>query len=370
MKLRNKKKGSLTVEAVIAFSIFISFMFLLLSMVKISLTKITLENAVSETAKYIASASYPTLDYDRWEETAKQEDWMETYFKGFSRLKGLCSNKKSYHDFDFDIVMANPPFAGDIKETRLLGKYELGKNTKGKIQSKVGRDILFIERNLDFLKPGGRMAVVLPQGRFNNSTDKYIREYIAQRCRILAVVGLHGNTFKPHTGTKTSVMFVQKWDDKLCPKQDDYNIFFATQQKSGKDNSGDKIYIKQDYVTMTDICEFEEKGLVTTTYTRQEFIEKFGSIEEATQYYCYPLTRMINGIQYRELDDDLKKKCDKKVRSEEFSKRVLDSHGHLVVDHDLYKQSYMEGEETIYLEDGIAEAFAEFAKKEGLSFFQ
>ena len=92
---------------------------------------------------------------------------------------------------------------------------EMGKNDKGKMQSKVGRDILFIERNLDFLKPGGRMAIVLPQGRFNNSSDKYIREFIADRCRILAVVGLHGNVFKPHTGTKTSVLFVQKWDDEL-----------------------------------------------------------------------------------------------------------------------------------------------------------
>ena len=71
------------------------------------------------------------------------------------------------------------------------------------------------------------MAIVLPQGRFNNSSDKDLREYIASRCRILAVVGLHGNVFKPHTGTKTSVLFVQKWDDELCPKLDDYNIFFA-----------------------------------------------------------------------------------------------------------------------------------------------
>lgn len=59
MKFNEKKRGSLTVEAVIAFAVFISFMFMLLSMVKISLVKITLENAVSEAAKYIASASYP-----------------------------------------------------------------------------------------------------------------------------------------------------------------------------------------------------------------------------------------------------------------------------------------------------------------------
>lgn len=92
--------------------------------------------------------------------------------------------------------MANPPFAGDIKESRIILKYELGKNAKGKHQSKVGRDILFIERNLSFLKDGGRMAIVLPQGRFNNASDKYIRDFIAERCRILAVVGLHGNVFK------------------------------------------------------------------------------------------------------------------------------------------------------------------------------
>ena len=232
-----------------------------------------------------------TLDYDRWEETAKQEDWMRTYYEGFSRLKDLRRGN-NYQEFDFDIVMANPPFAGDIKETRILGRYELGKNSQGKMQNKVGRDILFIERNLDFLKPGGRMAIVLPQGRFNNSSDKYIREYIAARCRILAVVGIHGNTFKPHTGTKTSVLFVQKWDDVLCPKKEDYPIFFATQQKQGKDNSGDKIYIKS---------------------------------AEGTN--------------------------------------ILDNHGHLVIDQDLYNHDGITG-------DGIAEAFSEFAKKEGLSFFQ
>ena len=171
-----------------------------------------------------------TLDYTQWGETAKQEDWLSTYFEGFDRLKKLRVNRNSYRDFNFDILMANPPFAGDIKESRILSMYDLAKNAQGKQQNKVGRDILFIERNLDFLKPGGRMAIVLPQGRFNNSSDKYIREYIAERCRILAVVGIHGNVFKPHTGTKTSVLFVQKWDDALCPKKEDYPIFFGKRQ--------------------------------------------------------------------------------------------------------------------------------------------
>jgi type I restriction enzyme M protein len=56
------------------------------------------------------------------------------------------------------------------------------------------------------------------------------------------VVGLDGNTFKPHTGTKTSVLFVQKWDEKINPKVDDYKIFMAVSENSGKDNSGDEIY--------------------------------------------------------------------------------------------------------------------------------
>jgi type I restriction enzyme M protein len=233
-----------------------------------------------------------SLDYERWDEKTKDENWQDTYFDGWTRLKKLRLNRNSNKEFNFDIVMANPPFAGEIKEGRILAKYDLGKKSNGKWQTSVGRDILFIERNIDMLKSGGRMAVVLPQGRFNNSTDKYIRDFIAERCRILAVIGLDGNVFKPHTGTKTSVLVVQKWDEKLCPKQEDYNIFFATMQKPSKDNSGEKIYVK------------DSEG-----------------------------------------------------------KNVLDDHDHLIVDHDLFNH---DGK----TQDGIAEAFIEFAKKEKLSFFQ
>ena len=187
-----------------------------------------------------------TLDFNRWKDQAKNMKWMNTYGRGFERLTKLREKPSENKTFRFDLLMANPPFAGDIKESRLLHQYELGLKPNGKWQNKVGRDILFIERNLDFLKPGGRMAIVLPQGRFNNTTDKYIRDFIAERARILAVVGLHGNTFKPHTGTKTSVLFCQKWDDEVCPKVDDYPIFFAVSENGGKDNSGDYVYLKNE----------------------------------------------------------------------------------------------------------------------------
>ena len=191
-----------------------------------------------------------TLDYERWNDnTERNSRWVRTYGDGFDRLKALRAESAENRLFNFDILMANPPFAGDIKERRILHQYSLGFKGNGKPQSKVGRDILFIERNLDFLKPGGRMAIVLPQGRFNNTSDKYIRDFIAEHARILAVVGLDTNTFKPHTGTNTSVLFVQKWNDDpsegpLCQRVEDYDIFFAVSEKSGKDNSGDYVFLK------------------------------------------------------------------------------------------------------------------------------
>ena len=192
-----------------------------------------------------------TLDYERWSDnTERNSRWVRTYGDGFDRLKALRAEPAENRLFNFDILMANPPFAGDIKERRILHQYNLGFKGDGKPQSKVGRDILFIERNLDFLKPGGRMAIVLPQGRFNNASDKYLREFIAERARILAVVELDNNTFKPHTGTKTSVLFLQKWnddqnDEAYFPKVNDYPIFFAVSEKGGKDNSGDYVYLKK-----------------------------------------------------------------------------------------------------------------------------
>lgn len=262
-----------------------------------------------------------TLDFTKWDALKQQdEDWDCTFGPGFYRLKELVQKTGDYSHFNFDVVMANPPFAGDIKETTILHHYDLAQK-KGKGEKPIGRDILFIERNLKFLKPGGRMAVVLPQGRFNNSSDKYIREYIAEHCRILAVVGLHTNTFKPHTGTKTSVLFVQKWDNNLCPKKEDYPIFFATQQISGKNNSGELLYWKKDCPPNAERLSNYESAV--TAKSKEAFIE--GNM-------------------------------------------------HPVIAQDLLNYgrfTFYDGatEQQNWGFDGIAEAFAEFAKKEQLSFF-
>lgn len=82
--MKKKIRGSLTVEAVISFAVFISFMFLLLSMVKISLIKITLDNAVTETAKVIAAYSYPLGMFNDI-----ADDTQETVTSNFSEGKLL-----------------------------------------------------------------------------------------------------------------------------------------------------------------------------------------------------------------------------------------------------------------------------------------
>jgi len=190
-----------------------------------------------------------SLDTREWSERFKSDLKDFKLVQEFDDFETNRHNLDTFQHLDFDVLLANPPFAGEIKEKHLLAQYTLGKNAKGKMQNKVERHLLFIERNLDFVKAGGRLAIVLPQGIFNNTSEEYVRKHIMQKARILAVVGLHGNSFKPHTGTKTSIIFLQKWaEDELdksgTPKVTDYPIFFATQKQSFKDNSGDYIFEK------------------------------------------------------------------------------------------------------------------------------
>jgi type I restriction enzyme M protein len=152
-----------------------------------------------------------SLNPPRWSEEGKVA--FRPLLTRFDTAADDEQNQSEFQHFDFDILMTNPPFAGGIGEREILRQYRLAERN-GRTVSKIGRDILFIERNLNFLKSGGRMAIVLPQGRLNNTNDLPIRNFLFGKARILAVVGLHGNTFKPHTGTKTSVVFLQKYTEE------------------------------------------------------------------------------------------------------------------------------------------------------------
>lgn len=187
-----------------------------------------------------------SLDARDWQEFESEDARvaLRPLLRKFENSAETKENQKTFRHLNFDILLTNPPFAGENPDQGLLRQYELAKKD-GKLKKNVERHILFIERSLDAIRPGGRLAIVLPQGVLNNTTMKYIREWMFNKARVLAVVGLHGNTFKPHTGTKTSVLFLQKWGGEAGEsRKEDYPIFMAVSKKSGKNNSGDYEYKK------------------------------------------------------------------------------------------------------------------------------
>jgi len=200
---------------------------------------------------------------------------------------------KTTKDGDFDVVLTNPPFAGKITGKIQLAAYDLyelaqsgalkedddeedgegnekesekKRNNKRKVVG-IKRDILFLERCIDVLKPGGRMAIVLPQGNLNNLGTRPLRSWIADRARLLAVVGLHVNTFKPFTGTKTSVIFLQKWGGAAGKPLNNYPVFMATSQKSGKNNGGEYVHKWKDGHVV------DEDGVPTTESRKSPAID-------------------------------------------------------------------------------------------------
>lgn len=153
----------------------------------------------------------------------------------------------------FDVVLTNPPFGSKIPVTGedKLKQYELAhkwKNKKGtndwekkELAEKEAPQILFIERCYQLLKYGGRMAIVLPDGVFGNNKLGYIRKFIMQRFRLVAVIDIPLETFMPNTGTKTSILVVQKLNPQDIP--DDYPVFMCIAETCGHDRRGN---IKED----------------------------------------------------------------------------------------------------------------------------
>ena len=215
-----------------------------------------------------------SLDARDWQGDEREKEKARSEFRPllthFRNSEEEKENQKTFRYLNFNLLLTNPPFAGEIKDSGMLRQYLFAKDKKGHLKAKVERHLLFIERNLDFLGPGGRMAIVLPQGVLNNTNMEYIREWLFGKARILAVVGLRVNTFKPHTGTKTSVLFLQKWDkDKKLPK--DYPIFMAVSKKPGKDNSGEYIYKKDEKRNYI----LDEKGRRVLDHDLDEIAEAF-----------------------------------------------------------------------------------------------
>lgn len=160
----------------------------------------------------------------------------------------------------FDVIVTNPPFGSDIpiKDTHILEQFDVGhiwrKNggtgwaLSDTLQTSVPPEQLFIERCLQFLKPGGRLAIVLPDSILGNPGLGHIRQWLLEKTHIIASVDLHADAFQPRNGTQTSVLILQKKtqeeinEERYARRILPYNIFMAMVEKVGHDRRGNTLF--------------------------------------------------------------------------------------------------------------------------------
>jgi type I restriction enzyme M protein len=153
---------------------------------------------------------------------------------------------REYFSKKFTLLLTNPPFGASVKEREkpYLANYELG--AKVKKRNRQNTEILFIERCLDLLKPGGRMGIVLPDGILTNSSLQYVRDFINERAQLLGVVSLPQTAFKrpaskgsgdSGSGVKASLLFLRKRKEGEKWSKD-YPIFMAIADHIGYDATG------------------------------------------------------------------------------------------------------------------------------------
>lgn len=190
-------------------------------------------------------------------------EWSDDFKSRLASALGIKKSDIRNHDTIafFDVIVTNPPFGSKIpiKDRNILEQFDLAhiwENDKvsghwkmtDRFQSSVPPEILFVERCTQFLVPGGRMGIVLPDSILNSPGLGYIREWIIQNHRIIASIDLPADTFQPRNGTQTSVLFLQKKakaqkiQEQVTGQMSDYNIFMAVLDKIGHDKRGNPIF--------------------------------------------------------------------------------------------------------------------------------
>lgn len=153
------------------------------------------------------------------------------------------------------VILTNPPFAGlgegKITHADTLRRYECGykwREDGGKYQKSSDMlsdgdppEMLFFERCVDWLKPEGRLAIVLPKSFLDTQTYRAAREVLFRRCKLLAVINCHKNTFQPHTGVRTCLVVLEKKKSEKS-KEKNYRIFMAISRRVGQDSEGVPIF--------------------------------------------------------------------------------------------------------------------------------
>jgi type I restriction enzyme M protein len=168
-----------------------------------------------------------------------EDSWSDDALAKFTDGTGKARRLRT-----FDLIATNPPFAGDNAAEETIFKYDLSikSSPRGPVRvTRIARDKLFVERCIKMLSPLGRLAIVLPRGTLKNYSDEPVRRYILKYTRVVAVVGLGSDMFKPFTNTKTCILFLQKRAKPLASAQEalqDPKIVFAVTERPGKDKSG------------------------------------------------------------------------------------------------------------------------------------
>lgn len=177
---------------------------------------------------------------------------------------------------------SNPPFGASItvRDPSILADFDLAQAktpsgdlfsfSSGKVAPRPP-DVLFLEQNLRLLKPGlGRLAIVLPYQILSGPQTLYVREWLLRHARILAVIDLPAETFQPHTGTKTSLLLVQRREQVLAsPVADETgNIFMAMPKWIGHDRRGNPVFKRSEDGSETDVIlsDFPEVATAFNDY--------------------------------------------------------------------------------------------------------
>lgn len=134
----------------------------------------------------------------------------------------IRTNNDGFKDNSFDYIITNPPFGSIVKQTEkaYLHQYSLATkevdwlnpNSKASDRPSQSTEVLFIEQSEKYLVDGGYLAIVIPDGILTNSSMQYVRDYISDTFRIVAIVSLPQTAFSANgAGVKSSVMFLKKY---------------------------------------------------------------------------------------------------------------------------------------------------------------
>ena len=150
----------------------------------------------------------------------------------------------------FDILLANPPFGAKIpvKGEKKLSQFPLGHKWKcdktdgvwvktDKIKDSEAPQILFIDRCIDFVREGGKLAIVVPDGVLCNPTDGYIVQELLSKTELIGLIDLPMSSFLPYTPTKTHIIFLRK----TANPRKDYQFFMSYAKTCGHDKRGREI---------------------------------------------------------------------------------------------------------------------------------